>query len=63
MFEDAEKIIDTLRAKQNLYYIQFVPHREKPFVQRWEILFGLGSIGKYWLQPTLRNAYGTQSHR
>jgi hypothetical protein len=29
MFEEVEKIIDSLNAEQNVQHIQFVPHREQ----------------------------------
>ena len=60
MFEEVEKIIDTLKTKKNLHYIQFVPHREQHSVLWWETLFGVGGIGKC-LSPILRNAYEKQS--
>jgi len=48
MFDEVQKVIDTLKAKENLHCIQFVPHREQHYVLSWETQFSVGSIVK-WL--------------
>jgi hypothetical protein len=47
MFEGVEEITDALKGKQNLYYIQFVPHRGQ-HLRCDEKHYRVGSIGK-WL--------------
>jgi hypothetical protein len=59
MFEMVEKITDALKA--NKIYITFSSYlTENNSVLWWETLFSVGRTGK-WLQPTLWNAFGTQS--
>jgi len=43
------------KTRQNLRYIQFVPHREQHSALWWENPFGDGSVGT-WLYSTLRTA-------